>query len=91
MAMTFGRKLTPVMIRVKLRNEGILASYMNRVNAIDRLKVEFLGSDTDQYSLLPSYVAGLKNRSHKVEHDIVKNEFERLSITFREGIQAFRK
>uniref|UniRef100_M4B702 Uncharacterized protein n=1 Tax=Hyaloperonospora arabidopsidis (strain Emoy2) TaxID=559515 RepID=M4B702_HYAAE len=40
--MAFGRKLTPVMIRVKLRNEGILASYMNCVNALDRLKVEFL-------------------------------------------------
>ena len=74
--MTFGRKLTPVMIRVNLRNEGILASYMNRVNALDRLKVEFFGSDTEQHGLLPSYVAELKNRSHKVELDIVKNEFK---------------
>ena len=89
--MTFGRKLTPVMIRVKLRNEGILASYMNCVNALDRLKVEFFGRDTDQYGMLLSYVAELKNRSHEVELDIVKNEFKRLSIIFREGIQAFGK
>ena len=34
------------------------------------------GSDTEQYGLLPSYVAELKNRSHKVELDIVKNEFK---------------
>ena len=61
MAMTFGRKLTPVMIRVKLRNEGMLASYMNCVNALDRLKVEFFGSDNEQYGLLPSYVAELQN------------------------------
>jgi hypothetical protein len=91
MVMTFGRKVTPVMIRVKLRNEGIFASYMNCVNALDRLKVEFFGSDTEQYGLLPSYVAELRNRSHKVELDIVNNKFKRFSIIFREGIQAFGK
>ena len=55
MKMTFGRKVTPPMIRVKLRNEGILTSYMNYVNALDILKVEFFGSDNEQYGLLPSY------------------------------------
>ena len=49
------------------------------------------GSDTEQYGLLPSYVAELKNRSHKVELNIVENDFKRLSIIFREGIQAFGK
>ena len=91
MAMSFDRKLTPVMIRVKLRNEGILASYINCVNALDRFEVKFSGSDTERYGLLPSYVAELKNRSHNVELDIVENEFKRLSIIFREGIQAFGK
>ena len=75
MTITFGRNVTPVMIREKLRNERVLASYMNCVNALDRLKLEFFGSDADQYGLLPSYVAELKNQSHKVELDIVKNKF----------------
>ena len=47
--------------------------------------------DAEQYSLLPSYVVELNYRSHKVELDIVKNEFKRLSIIFRERTQAFGK
>ena len=60
------------MIREKLRNGEVLASYMNCFNALVRIKVDFFESDTKQYGLVSSYVAQLKNQSHKVEHDIVK-------------------
>ena len=53
--------------------------------------MEFFEGDTEQYGLLPSYVAELKNRSRKVELEFVKNEVKRFSIIFREGIQAFGK
>ena len=36
MAMTSDRKVTLVMIREKLRNEGVFASYMSCVNALDK-------------------------------------------------------
>ena len=62
---------------------------MNCVKALDRLKIDFFRSDAEKYGLLPSYVAELKNRSHKVELDILKNEFKRFSTIFREGIQEF--
>ena len=73
MPITFGLNVTLVMIREQLRNEGILASYINCVNVLDKFKVEFFGNDIKQYGLLPSYVAELKKRSHKVELDIVRN------------------
>ena len=87
--MTFGRNATTMMMREKLRNAG--STYTSCVNALDRLRVEFFGCDTEQYGILSSYAAELKNGSHKVELDIVKNEFKRFGIIFREGIQAFRK
>ena len=55
------------------------------------MKEEFYGSDYEQYGLLPSYVAEMKNRSHKVELGILKKKVKGLSIVFREGIQAFGK
>ena len=86
MAMTFGRKVTPIMIQKKLKNEGILATYMNCVHALNRLKLEIFGSDLEQYSLTPSYMAELKIRGHGVKLEMVNDEFMRLSLTFREGL-----
>ena len=90
MAMTSGRKVTPVMIQMKLKNEGISATYMNCVHALKRLKLELFGSDIEQYSLIPSYMAELKIRGHEAKLDIVDNEFMRLSVIFREGLQAYK-
>ena len=90
MAMTSGRKVTPVMIQMKLKNEGISATYMNCVHALKRLKLELFGSDIEQYSLIPSYMAEVKIRGHEAKLDIVDNEFMRLSVIFREGLQAYK-
>ena len=38
MAMTSGRKVTPVMIQMKLKNERISASYMNCVQVLKKAK-----------------------------------------------------
>nr|CCA26727.1 PREDICTED: hypothetical protein [Albugo laibachii Nc14] len=88
--MTFGRKVTPIMIQKKLKNEGILATYMNCVHALKRLKLEIFGSDVEQYSLIPSYMAELKIRGHGVKLEMVNDEFMRLSVIFREGLQAYK-
>ena len=48
-------------VSVKLKNERIVASYMNCVNAFARLKVKKFGSDTDQYGPLQAQVAEIKN------------------------------
>ena len=67
MAMTFGRKVTHIMIQTMLKNEWILATYMNYVHALKRLKLEIFGSDIEQYSLIPSYMVELKVRGHGVK------------------------
>nr|CCA20991.1 AlNc14C109G6316 [Albugo laibachii Nc14] len=97
MAMTFGRKVTPIMIQTKLKNEGILATYMNFAHALKRLKLEIFGSDVENgfpcswtSNLRFSHVAEPKIRGHGVKHEMVNDELMRLGVIFREGLQAFK-
>ena len=46
--MIFGRKLTPVMIHMELKNEEISDPYMNCVHALIRLKIELYGKYINQ-------------------------------------------
>nr|CCA22565.1 AlNc14C159G7719 [Albugo laibachii Nc14] len=88
--MTFGRKVAPIMVQTKLKNEWILATYMNCVHALKRLKLEIFGSDVEQYSLIPSYMAEVKIRGHGVKLEMVNDDFMRLSVRFLEGLQEYK-
>lgn len=90
MVITSDRKVNRVMIQMKLKNEGVFATYMDCVHALRRLKLEIFGSDIEQYSLIRSYMAELKIRGHGVKLDAVNNKFKRLIVIFREGIQAYK-
>ncbi|KAG1712948.1 hypothetical protein DVH05_000678 [Phytophthora capsici] len=82
MLVATGRALRPVAIQQKLKMARITASYMNCVHALRRLRLEFFGSDADQYTLLPSYIDEVNRRGHK-------SSIELTGGVFKEGIEAY--
>ncbi len=85
-----GRNVTPKLIQETLKTAGTPATYKNCFNAHKRLWTEFFGSDTEQYSFVPSYVSLLKERGHFADLVLDEDTFRKLVVIYREGVQAFK-
>ena len=62
---------------------------MNCAQVLKRLDIEICGSDIEQYNLIPSYMVNLNDRGHETKLAIVNDEFVRLCVISREGLQAY--
>ena len=75
---------------MNLKYKGISSSYMNCVYVLKSLKIEWFGSDIEQYNLIPSYMVDLNDRGHERKLEIVDDEYVRLCAIFRGGIQDYK-
>ena len=78
------------MIQIKFEKEGIYVSYMNCVHALKRLKIEWFGSDIEQYNQISSYIVKINDRCHETKLENANDEFLRLCVIFQEIMQAFK-
>lgn len=87
--LSHGRKTSPILFKRKAEELGLCPTYLNCVNACNKLVVEMYGTDYTQYHSLPSYIDELIKNGHKATCDVADGVFVRLAILYREGVQSF--